>query len=77
MDNTRYIRELEAIKTPVFLRPKRFGKSVICSMLAYYYDVALKDRFDELFGMTDIGRAPTPIGFTMSRRAFRRRRSTR
>ena len=25
VDNTRYIRELEAIKTPVFLRPKRFG----------------------------------------------------
>ena len=61
VDNTRYIRELEAIKTPVFLRPKRFGKSVICSMLAYYYDVALKDRFDELFGMTDIGRDPTPL----------------
>jgi len=61
VDNTRYIRELEAIKTPVFLRPKRFGKSVICSMLAHYYDVALKDRFDELFGMTDIGRDPTPL----------------
>ncbi|MBR0066617.1 MAG: AAA family ATPase [Kiritimatiellae bacterium] len=25
VDNTRYIRELEEIKTPVFLRPKRFG----------------------------------------------------
>jgi len=22
----------------VFLRPKRFGKSVVCSMLAHYYD---------------------------------------
>ena len=44
VDNTRYIRELEAIKTPVFLRPKRFGKSVVCSMLAHYYDVNLKDR---------------------------------
>ena len=41
VDNTRYIRELEAIKTPVFLRPKRFGKSVVCSMLAHYYDVNL------------------------------------
>ena len=61
VDNTRYIRELEAIKTPVFLRPKRFGKSVVCSMLAHYYDVGLKDRFDELFGMTDIGRDPTPL----------------
>ena len=61
VDNTRYIRELEAVKTPVFLRPKRFGKTVVCSMLAHYYDVNLKDRFDELFGKTDIGRNPTPL----------------
>ena len=61
MDNTRYIRELELVKTPVFLRPKRFGKSIVCSMLAHYYDINLKDRFDELFGMTDIGRTPTPL----------------
>ena len=59
VDNTAYIRELETCKTPVFLRPKRFGKSVVCSMLAHYYDVNLKDRFDELFGRTDIGRDPT------------------
>ncbi len=61
VDNTGYIRELEAIKTPVFLRPKRFGKSVVCSMLAHYYDINLKDRFDELFGKMDIGRNPTPL----------------
>ena len=59
VDNTAYIRALEKVDTPVFLRPKRFGKSVICSMLAHYYDVNLKDRFDELFGKTDIGRNPT------------------
>ena len=58
VDNTRYVRELESVQTPVFLRPKRFGKSVVCSMLAHYYDVNLKDRFDELFGKTDIGRSP-------------------
>ncbi len=61
VDNTAYIRSLEPIKTPVFLRPKRFGKSVVCSMLAHYYDVNLRDRFDELFGKTDIGRNPTPL----------------
>ena len=59
VDNTAYIRTLENVETPVFLRPKRFGKSVVCSMLAHYYDVNLKDRFDELFGKTDIGRNPT------------------
>lgn len=61
VDNTAYIRELEQVKTPVFLRPKRFGKSVWCSLLAHYYDVNLKDRFAELFGHTDIGRNPTPL----------------
>ena len=61
VDNTAYIYSLENVATPVFLRPKRFGKSVICSMLAHYYDVKLKDRFDEFFGMTDIGRNPTPL----------------
>ena len=61
VDNTAYIRCLENVDTPVFLRPKRFGKSVVCSMLAHYYDVNLKDRFDELFGGTDIGRNPTPL----------------
>ena len=61
VDNTAYIHELEAVKTPVFLRPKRFGKSVWCSVLAHYYDVNLKDRFQELFSETDIGRNPTPL----------------
>ena len=61
VDNTSYIRKLEEVDTPVFLRPKRFGKSIVCSMLAHYYDVNLKDRFDELFGSTDIGRNPTPL----------------
>ena len=61
VDNTAYIRELERVDTPVFLRPKRFGKSVWCSVLAHYYDVNLKDRFTELFGETDIGRNPTPL----------------
>jgi len=61
VDNTGYIRLLEPCTTPVYLRPKRFGKSVVCSMLAHYYDLGLKDRFDELFGKTEIGRDPTPL----------------
>ena len=61
VDSTAYIRALEDVKTPVFLRPKRFGKSLWCSMLGYYYDVNCKDRFDELFGRTEIGRDPTPL----------------
>jgi hypothetical protein len=61
VDNTAFIRKLEDVRTPVFLRPKRFGKSIVCSMLAHYYDIDLKDHFDELFGRTDIGRNPTSL----------------
>jgi hypothetical protein len=59
VDKTRFIRELERYKRPVFLRPRRFGKSLWCSLLECYYDVNRRDRFDELFGHTDIGSDPT------------------
>ena len=61
VDNTAYIHGLENVETPVFLRPKRFGKSVWCSVLAHYYDVNLKDRFQELFGETDLGYRWFPV----------------
>ena len=59
VDKTRYISELEKYKNPVFLRPRRFGKSLLCSMLAYYYDISEAERFKELFGNTWIGKNPT------------------
>lgn len=59
VDKTRFIHELEKYEIPVFLRPRRFGKSLWCSLLECYYDVNRKDRFEELFGNTDIGRNPT------------------
>ncbi len=59
VDKTRYIRELELYEAPAHLRPRRFGKSLWCSILECYYDVNRRDRFDELFGNTDIGRNPT------------------
>jgi len=61
VDKTSYIRKLEEYQVPVFLRPRRFGKSLWCSILECYYDVNRADRFDELFGNTDIGREPTPL----------------
>ena len=60
VDKTRYIRDLEVYTVPVFLRPRRFGKSLFCSTLECYYDVNRRDRFDELFGSLDIGKNPTP-----------------
>ena len=59
IDRTAKIRDLEATRYVMFLRPRRFGKSLIVSMLQYYYDVAFADRFEELFGGTDIGASPT------------------
>ena len=44
----------------LLLRPRRFGKSLLLSMLENYYDVARKDRFQELFGHLLIGKNPTP-----------------
>nr|VFK80690.1 MAG: Predicted AAA-ATPase [Candidatus Kentron sp. SD] len=44
----------------LFLRPRRFGKSLWLSVLENYYDLARADRFEELFGDLKIGRNPTP-----------------
>ncbi|PKO20804.1 MAG: AAA family ATPase [Chloroflexi bacterium HGW-Chloroflexi-1] len=44
----------------LFLRPRRFGKSLFLSMLENYYDVAKADQFEQLFGGLAIGRNPTP-----------------
>ena len=61
VDHTAYIRELEKFETPVFLRPRRFGKTMWCSLLECYYDVSRKDDFGWLFGKTEIGRNPTAL----------------
>jgi hypothetical protein len=60
VDKTQYIRKLERYKAPVFLRPRRFGKSLLVSTLAYYYDINEADRFESLFGGTYVGSNPTP-----------------
>jgi len=59
VDRTAKIRDLETTRYAVFLRPRRFGKSLLTAILEAYYDVACAGRFDELFAGTDIGAAPT------------------
>jgi hypothetical protein len=44
----------------LFLRPRRFGKSLLLSMLENYYDLAKADEFGRLFGRLAIGSDPTP-----------------
>ena len=49
-DKTPFLPVLEeGYRHLVFLRPRRFGKSTLLSMLAHYYDLGRADRFDELF----------------------------
>ena len=59
VDKTDYIPGLEDYNAPVFLRPRRFGKSLLISILAAYYDRTMANRFEELFGGTYIGQHPT------------------
>lgn len=61
VDKTMYLPLLERQPDNLFfIRPRRFGKSLFINMLAAYYDIALKDRFEELFGDLWIGSHPTP-----------------
>ena len=59
IDRTGFIRDLENTAFALFLRPRRFGKSLLISILQSYYDVNYKARFKELFAGTDIGENPT------------------
>ncbi|MDR0937863.1 MAG: AAA family ATPase, partial [Mediterranea sp.] len=60
VDKTMYIPELEKqANYLIFIRPRRFGKSLLLSMLRSYYDIAQKEKFEELFGDLWIGERPT------------------
>ncbi len=60
VDKTRYIRDIEEKGSFLFfIRPRRFGKSLLLSTLEAYYDIATKDRFDYFFKGTDIHKNPT------------------
>ncbi len=61
VDKTAYLPKLEVYKYVLFLRPRRFGKSLFADMLKTYYDINQADKFDTLFGDLAIGKAPTPI----------------
>lgn len=61
VDKSRFIAEIEASnKYFFFIRPRRFGKSLLMNMLRQYYDVRKADLFDRLFGDLWIGQHPTP-----------------
>ncbi|MDR0698281.1 MAG: AAA family ATPase, partial [Tannerella sp.] len=52
VDKTRYIEMLEneSNRNQLFIRPRKFGKSLFLTTLMSYYDINEAENFDKLFG---------------------------
>ena len=63
VDKTKYIEKLENLtdKRIMFLRPRKFGKTLFTSTLENYYDLRKADKFEKLYGNTYIGKNPTKL----------------
>lgn len=68
IDKTKYIEKLEEIseKNIVILRPRKFGKTLFTSMLENYYDKNKKNKFEEMYKNTYIGKNSTALKNTYS-----------
>jgi len=62
VDRTHKIPLMESVgKYLLFLRPRRFGKTLWLSTLKNYYDIGKKNIFEKLFSDLCIGQNPTPL----------------
>lgn len=63
VDKTQYIEKLEELPETniMFLRPRKFGKTLFTSVLENYYDKNKTNEFDKLFKNTYIGKNPTSL----------------
>ena len=63
VDKTMYIEKLENLPETniMFLRPRKFGKTLFTSVLENYYDKNKIDSFEKLYGNTYIGKNPTKL----------------
>ena len=62
LDRTDRIRVFEEFGYELlFLRPRRFGKSLWLSTLMNYYDINKAKDFERLFGHLAIGKNPTAL----------------
>ena len=63
VDKTMNIEKLENLSEPyiMFLRPRKFGKTLFTSTLEHYYDINQKNEFETLFSQTYIGKNPTKL----------------
>ncbi len=61
LDKTPYIPKIErAGRFLFFIRPRRFGKSLLLTLLECYYDISRQAEYDLLFKDTFIYTNPTP-----------------
>ena len=62
VDRTAHIRSMEELgDSLLFVRPRRFGKSLWLHTLSAYYDLRRRDEHEQLFGDLAIGREPTAL----------------
>ena len=63
VDKTQYIEKLEELPETniMFLRPRKFGKTLFTSVLENYYDKNKTNEFEKLFKNTYIGKNPTSL----------------
>jgi len=60
VDKTAYLSKIEdAGKYLFFIRPRRFGKSLLLSVMETYYDILKEDRFDLFYKGTAVHKNPT------------------
>jgi hypothetical protein len=60
VDKTMYLRSIEDAGDYIFfIRPRRFGKSLLLSVMETYYDISKADRFDLFYKGTYIHQHPT------------------
>ncbi len=62
VDKTSYLELFEQSKSCIslFLRPRRFGKTMLTEFLLYYYDAALEPQSKKLFAGKYIATHATP-----------------
>ncbi len=56
-----YLEDSDTGRYVIFLRPRRFGKSLLISLMEHYYDLAQAPAFDALFSGLAVHRTPTPL----------------
>lgn len=57
VDKTMYLEKIERKDDYLFfIRPRRFGKSLLLSMMSTYYDVNEKDNFEKYFSNLYVGK---------------------